>query len=44
VACAALLHDAVEDHARELARGGPRDDAVAVMAAEFGAGGALAGR
>jgi hypothetical protein len=29
VACAALLHDAVEDHAGELAPGGSRDDVVA---------------
>src|SRR5579862_2140353 len=35
VACAALLHDAVEDHAQELA-GGDRDAALAVLAAEFG--------
>jgi HD domain len=38
VACAALLHDAVEDHAPELAGtgGGDRDAALAVLAAEFG--------
>jgi hypothetical protein len=36
VACAALLHDTVEDHAGELAPGGSRDDAVAVVAGEFG--------
>jgi len=35
VACAGLLHDAVEDHAQELA-GGDRDAALAVLAAEFG--------
>ena len=33
VACAALLHDTVEDHAGELAPGGSREDAVA---GEFG--------
>ena len=36
VVCAALLHDAVEDHAAELAPGGGRPDALAVLAAEFG--------
>jgi (p)ppGpp synthase/HD superfamily hydrolase len=36
VACAALLHDTVEDHAGELGPGGSRDDAVAVVAGEFG--------
>ena len=36
VVCAALLHDAVEDHAAELARGGGRPGAVAALAAEFG--------
>jgi len=35
VACAALLHDAVEDHAAELAGGG-REAALAALAAEFG--------
>ena len=38
VACAALLHDAVEDHAGELAPdGGGRPAALAALAAEFGA-------
>jgi hypothetical protein len=36
VVCAALLHDAVEDHPRELATGGSTQDALAVLAAEFG--------
>jgi len=36
VACAALLHDAVEDHAAELAPGGSRQDALAVLAGQFG--------
>ena len=36
VVCAALLHDAVEDHAAELAGGGGRPAAVAALAAEFG--------
>jgi len=35
VACAALLHDAVEDHAAELAGGG-REAALAALAAGFG--------
>jgi hypothetical protein len=35
VACAALLHDAVEDHAAELA-GGDREAALATLAAGFG--------
>src|SRR5512142_348415 len=35
VACAALLHDAVEDHAAELAPGG-REAALAALAAAFG--------
>src|ERR1035438_9713480 len=37
VICAALLHDAVEDHAAELA-GGPDDQAaaLAVLAGQFG--------
>jgi len=35
VACAALLHDAVEDHAAELAPGG-REAALAALAAGFG--------
>ena len=37
VVCAALLHDAVEDHAAELAgRSGNQQAALAVLAAEFG--------
>jgi hypothetical protein len=36
VACAALLHDAVEDHASELAPGGHHADALAVLAGQFG--------
>jgi hypothetical protein len=36
VVCAALLHDAVEDHAAELAGGGDRRAALKVLAAEFG--------
>jgi len=36
VVCAALLHDAVEDHPGELAAGGGQDAALAVLAAEFG--------
>ena len=36
LACAALLHDAVEDHARELAPGAGQQEAVAVLAARFG--------
>ena len=36
VIIAALLHDAVEDHAAELAPGGGQEDALAVLAAEFG--------
>jgi hypothetical protein len=35
VACAALLHDAVEDHAAELSGGG-QEAALGVLAAEFG--------
>src|SRR5487761_104223 len=34
--CAALLHDAVEDHPGELAPGGGQREALAVLAAEFG--------
>ena len=33
--CAALLHDTVEDHARDIAPGG-RGNALAVLAAQFG--------
>jgi (p)ppGpp synthase/HD superfamily hydrolase len=36
VVIAALLHDAVEDHAAELAPGGRQEDALAALAAEFG--------
>ncbi len=36
VICAALLHDAVEDHARELSGGAGRRAALAVLAKEFG--------
>ena len=36
VVCAALLHDAVEDHAAELAPGGGQDEALGVIAARFG--------
>jgi 5'-deoxynucleotidase YfbR-like HD superfamily hydrolase len=37
VACAALLHDTVEDHAGDIAPGGSRHDALAVLAGQFGA-------
>jgi hypothetical protein len=36
VICAALLHDAVEDHAADLAGGGGPAGALAVIAAQFG--------
>jgi hypothetical protein len=36
VVCAALMHDAVEDHPGELAPGGGQEAALAVLAAEFG--------
>ncbi len=36
VVCAALLHDAVEDHASGLAPDGTREAALAALAAEFG--------
>jgi HD domain len=36
VICAALLHDAVEDHAAGLAAGGGPADALAAIAAQFG--------
>lgn len=36
VVCAALLHDAVEDHAADLAAGGGQREALAVIAAQFG--------
>ena len=37
VACAALLHDAVEDHAADIAPSGGRQAALAVLAGRFGA-------
>jgi (p)ppGpp synthase/HD superfamily hydrolase len=37
VACAAQLHDAVEDHAADIAPGGGRQAALAVLAGRFGA-------
>jgi hypothetical protein len=36
VACAALLHDAVEDHAGDIAPAGSPQDAIAVLAGRFG--------
>ena len=36
VTCAALLHDAVEDHAADIAPGGGRADALGVLAARYG--------
>jgi (p)ppGpp synthase/HD superfamily hydrolase len=36
LACAALLHDAVEDHAGELAPGGAQPEALAALATQFG--------
>jgi hypothetical protein len=36
VTCAALLHDAVEDHAAGIAPGGTRQSALAVLARQFG--------
>ncbi len=36
VACAALLHDAVEDHAADIVPGGDRQAALAVLAGRFG--------
>jgi hypothetical protein len=36
VICAALLHDAIEDHAGELAPGGGQQEALAVIADQFG--------
>jgi hypothetical protein len=36
VACAALLHDTVEDHAGEIAPGGGRQAALEVLAGQFG--------
>ena len=37
VACAALLHDTVEDHCGDIAPGGSRQAALAVLAGQFGA-------
>jgi len=37
VACAAPLHDAVEDHAADIAPGGDRQAALAMLAEQFGA-------
>jgi HD domain len=36
VACAALLHDVVEDHAADIAPGGDRQAALAVLGGRFG--------
>jgi hypothetical protein len=36
VACAALRHNCVEDHARDMTPGGTRHDAVALQAGRFG--------
>ena len=36
VTCAALLHDAVEDHAQDIAPGGNRQAAFAALASQFG--------
>jgi hypothetical protein len=36
VTCAALLHDTVEDHHRDIAPGGGREAALAVLAGQFG--------
>ena len=36
VACAALLHDAVEEHAEDIAPGGTRQDSFAILASQFG--------
>ena len=36
VACAALLHDAVEDHQEDIAPAGTRQSAFTVLAAQFG--------
>ena len=37
VACAALLHDSVEDHADDIAPGGARHEALAILGRRFGA-------
>jgi hypothetical protein len=36
VTCAALLHDAAEDHAEDIAPGGTRQAAFTVLARQFG--------
>lgn len=36
LACASLLHDAVEDHAADIAPGGTPENALAALAARFG--------
>jgi hypothetical protein len=36
VACAALLHDAVEDHAEDITPGGTREAALAALTRQFG--------
>jgi HD domain len=36
VTCAALLHDAMEDHAEDIARDGSQQSAIAVLAGQFG--------
>jgi hypothetical protein len=36
VACAALLHDAVEDHAEDITPGGTREAALAALTGQFG--------
>lgn len=36
VTCAALLHDAIEDHAEDIAPGQTREAALAVLAGQFG--------
>jgi hypothetical protein len=41
VICAALLHDAVEDHSPDLTPGGTRAEALAVLARQFGDGVAI---
>jgi hypothetical protein len=38
VVCAALLHDAVEDHAADLAPGGGQREALGVISAQLGTG------
>jgi len=36
LACAVLLHEAVKDHASELARGGGQQQALDALGAQFG--------